>query len=188
MPSKGIRSFDRTFTLAPAPPGSPYAAPRLPLLLTTNTHQAETFIPSLRAHLAGWPCIILSDSLSIRGYTDPSVWTPKVPQAPPTVAAVPTSLSAPLNPVVLAPIQERAEGLVRHFPRFLIQISIRFNGTDTTSVLSPDRSATSYRSRARSFDEPDVHFCASLFGSERVGPDCRFIQLPGVACIGRDSS
>lgn len=71
LPSKGVRSFDRTFILAPSPPGSP-------------------------AQLAGWPCMVLSDILTVRGYSDPSVWTPKV--VPPPAAAVAPVPGAPVAP------------------------------------------------------------------------------------------
>ncbi|KAJ1028629.1 hypothetical protein NDA16_001795 [Ustilago loliicola] len=50
-PSQGIRSFDRTFAVAPTPPDSPAAA-------------------------AGWPCVILSDQLVVRHYSSPSAWAP----------------------------------------------------------------------------------------------------------------
>ncbi|TKY87089.1 hypothetical protein EX895_003766 [Sporisorium graminicola] len=50
-PSQGIRSFDRTFAVAPVPPDSPAAA-------------------------AGWPCVILSDQLVVRHYSSPSAWAP----------------------------------------------------------------------------------------------------------------
>ncbi|KAJ9478247.1 mRNA export factor MEX67 [Pseudozyma hubeiensis] len=48
-PSQGIRSFDRTFAVAPVPPDSSAAA-------------------------AGWPCVILSDQLVVRHYSSPSAW------------------------------------------------------------------------------------------------------------------
>ncbi|PWN51483.1 NTF2-like protein [Violaceomyces palustris] len=48
-PSEGIRSFDRTFLVAPVPPGS-------------------------EAANAGWPCVILSDQLTVRHYSSPSAW------------------------------------------------------------------------------------------------------------------
>lgn len=57
------------------------------------------------AQLAGWPCIILSDILTVRGYSDPSVWTPKPvppPAAPAAPVAGPSTISAPV-----------VEGLVR---------------------------------------------------------------------------
>lgn len=50
-PSQGIRSFDRAFVLAPAPPGS-------------------------RAKLNGWDVMILSDQWSIRAYSSPEAWHP----------------------------------------------------------------------------------------------------------------
>ncbi|GAA5865493.1 hypothetical protein JCM8547_001263 [Rhodosporidiobolus lusitaniae] len=57
FPSKGVRSFDRTFILAPAPPGS-------------------------AAQVAGWPCIILSDIFTLRGYSDLAFSKPKPPPQP----------------------------------------------------------------------------------------------------------
>ncbi|KAI0072752.1 NTF2-like protein [Panus rudis PR-1116 ss-1] len=51
LPSEGIRSFDRSFILAPAPEGS-------------------------RAKLAGWDIMILSDQLSVRAYSSHEAWRP----------------------------------------------------------------------------------------------------------------
>lgn len=50
-PSGGLRSFDRVFVLAPAPPDSP-------------------------AHAAGWMVTILSDQLTVRGYSANEAWVP----------------------------------------------------------------------------------------------------------------
>ncbi|KAJ7116498.1 hypothetical protein C8R44DRAFT_674886 [Mycena epipterygia] len=50
-PSQGVRSFDRTFMLAPAPEGS-------------------------RAKTNGWDVVILSDQWTIRGYSKPEAWAP----------------------------------------------------------------------------------------------------------------
>lgn len=50
-PSKGIRSFDRSFVLAPAPEGS-------------------------RAKQNGWNVIILSDQLVVRAYSSHEAWRP----------------------------------------------------------------------------------------------------------------
>lgn len=50
-PSQGVRSFDRTFMLAPAPEGSP-------------------------AKLNGWDVVILSDQWTIRGFSKPEAWAP----------------------------------------------------------------------------------------------------------------
>ncbi|KAJ7233333.1 hypothetical protein C8J57DRAFT_1090596 [Mycena rebaudengoi] len=50
-PSQGIRSFDRTFMLAPAPEGS-------------------------RAKVNGWDVVILSDQWTVRGYSKHDAWTP----------------------------------------------------------------------------------------------------------------
>lgn len=54
-PSQGVRSFDRTFVVAPAPPGS------------------------MAANL-GWPCVIISDQLTIRNYAGISAWSPQAQQ------------------------------------------------------------------------------------------------------------
>ncbi|KAG6331184.1 hypothetical protein ID866_7905 [Astraeus odoratus] len=50
-PSQGIRSFDRTFVLAPAAPGS-------------------------RAKLNGWDVVILSDQWTVRAYSSHEAWRP----------------------------------------------------------------------------------------------------------------
>ncbi|KAH7925857.1 NTF2-like protein [Leucogyrophana mollusca] len=50
-PSQGVRSFDRAFVLAPAPPGS-------------------------RAKLNGWDVMILSDQWVIRSYSSHEAWKP----------------------------------------------------------------------------------------------------------------
>ncbi|KXN86469.1 mRNA export factor mex67 [Leucoagaricus sp. SymC.cos] len=49
MPSQGIRSFDRSFVLLPAPDGS-------------------------KAKLSGWDVVILSDQLTIRHYSNSKAW------------------------------------------------------------------------------------------------------------------
>lgn len=51
LPSEGLRSFDRTFILAMAPPGS-------------------------RAQSNGWNVIILSDQFIVRNYSSPEWWKP----------------------------------------------------------------------------------------------------------------
>ncbi|GAA6059061.1 hypothetical protein JCM10212_002032 [Sporobolomyces blumeae] len=93
FPSKGIRSFDRTFILAPAPAQSAAAT-------------------------AGWPCIILSDLLTIRGYSNLEFSKPKPPPKPKVKAPMAvTSASGEIPPVVppagtIQPVQqERAEGI-----------------------------------------------------------------------------
>ncbi|GAA5962102.1 hypothetical protein JCM3765_005521 [Sporobolomyces pararoseus] len=97
FPSKGIRSFSRTFVLAPAPPNSPAA-------------------------LAGWPCVILSDLLTIRGYSNLEFSKPRPPPQPKVPKPIAqTSASgeipqvvapaAPSNGVAQQPVEERAEGI-----------------------------------------------------------------------------
>lgn len=60
-PSQGVRSFDRTFVVAPAPPGS------------------------MAANL-GWPCVIITDQLTIRNYAGTDAWSPQAQQSTPTGA------------------------------------------------------------------------------------------------------
>ncbi|KIJ67053.1 hypothetical protein HYDPIDRAFT_128640 [Hydnomerulius pinastri MD-312] len=66
-PSQGIRSFDRAFVLAPAPPGS-------------------------RAKVNGWDVMILSDQWCIRSYSSHEAWRP----GPMRVQAGEPSASQPL--------------------------------------------------------------------------------------------
>ncbi|KAK7461961.1 nuclear mRNA export, poly(A)+RNA binding protein, variant 2 [Stygiomarasmius scandens] len=51
LPMEGVRSFDRTFILIPAPEGS-------------------------SAKLNGWDVLIISDQWTIRGYSEPEAWKP----------------------------------------------------------------------------------------------------------------
>ncbi|KAH9817820.1 hypothetical protein DFH28DRAFT_1080950 [Melampsora americana] len=65
LPALTVRSFDRTLTLGPAGPAS-------------------------AAVLKGWPCVILTDQLTIRTYSSPSAWKPDtIPTANPTVQLTP---------------------------------------------------------------------------------------------------
>lgn len=95
FPSKGIRSFSRTFILAPAPPNS-------------------------AAALAGWPCVILSDLLTIRGYSNLEFSKPRPPPQPKVPKPIAqTGASGDIPPVVAPatpggsapPVEERAEGV-----------------------------------------------------------------------------
>jgi nuclear RNA export factor len=51
LPSLGVRSFSRCFVVAPVPPGSTAAN-------------------------LGWPCVIISDQLTIRQYAGTNAWNP----------------------------------------------------------------------------------------------------------------
>ncbi|GAA5972358.1 hypothetical protein JCM11641_002422 [Rhodosporidiobolus odoratus] len=127
FPSQGIRSFDRNFILAPAPAGS-------------------------TAQAAGWPCIILSDLLTLRGYSDLSFSKPRPPPQPkaaappattgpaPVVAPVPPAMAGPSFAAVAAapppaappaaaaaaPLpglgQERAEGITDEQQNLVLQL------------------------------------------------------------------
>ncbi|KAH9926825.1 hypothetical protein B0H21DRAFT_138066 [Amylocystis lapponica] len=75
-PSGGIRSFDRSFVLAPAPEGS-------------------------RARQTGWDVIILSDQLVVRAYSSHAAWE----RGPMRVQAG-DPIPAPISPPVQAQLQE----------------------------------------------------------------------------------
>ncbi|WFD33645.1 nuclear mRNA export, poly(A)+RNA binding protein [Malassezia cuniculi] len=86
-PSQGLRSFDRSFIVAPVAPNSPAAA-------------------------AGWPCVIVSDQLTVRHYSLPSAWAPgslptgAVSEAAMQAAAAgqPTNMAATGAGVAAAPV------------------------------------------------------------------------------------
>ncbi|KAI0690620.1 hypothetical protein BC835DRAFT_1363567 [Cytidiella melzeri] len=84
LPTEGIRSFDRSFILAPAPEGS-------------------------RAKLAGWDVMILSDQLNVRAYSSHTAWQPgpmRVQAGEVLPSSVPTPSSALLSPVAQAQLQQ----------------------------------------------------------------------------------
>ncbi|KAK4054836.1 nuclear mRNA export, poly(A)+RNA binding protein [Microbotryomycetes sp. JL201] len=110
LPSKGVRSFDRTFILAPAPPGS-------------------------AAQTAGWPCLILSDLLVIRGYSDPKAWQPT---PPPGANGGPGQQGAPVaQSATAAPgQQERAEGISDEQHSLVLQLQQVTNLTYTFAHMA----------------------------------------------------
>lgn len=58
--------------------------------------------------------MILSDELSVRGYTDPATWATPPPPAPtPAAPVAPVPVAAPVALAAGVPVQERAPGLVR---------------------------------------------------------------------------
>ncbi|KIJ52465.1 hypothetical protein M422DRAFT_43325 [Sphaerobolus stellatus SS14] len=69
-PSRGVRSFDRSFILAPAEPGS-------------------------RAQQAGWQVVILSDQLVIRAYSSHEAWMSGPIRMPPVEGTQPGSQPGP---------------------------------------------------------------------------------------------
>ncbi|GAA5922659.1 hypothetical protein JCM1841_006770 [Sporobolomyces salmonicolor] len=98
FPTKGVRSFDRTFILAPAPPNS-------------------------AAQLAGWPCIILSDVLTLRGYSDLAFSKPREPRQPPaTTSTTPAPAPAAAQPPAAAAAPERAEGITDDQQALVLQL------------------------------------------------------------------
>ncbi|GJE96575.1 NTF2-like protein [Phanerochaete sordida] len=97
FPSEGIRSFDRSFILAPAPEGS-------------------------RAKLAGWDVMILSDMLVVRAYSSHEAWRPgplrvqageaPTPSAPVGAPQVPATQIPPQVQEALLQIPEPQRSLV----------------------------------------------------------------------------
>ena len=83
-PSEGVRSFDRTFLVAPAMPGTDAAQ-------------------------HGWPCTIVSDELTVRHYSLPDAWrvdslpTGPVSEADAAAAAAATAGGTPGAPVAGTP-------------------------------------------------------------------------------------
>ncbi|KAJ4480005.1 hypothetical protein J3R30DRAFT_3701151 [Lentinula aciculospora] len=86
LPAEGLRSFDRTFVLVPAPEGS-------------------------RAKLSGWDVVIISDQWTIRAYSSPDAWKPGPMIVQPS-AARQTKAGPPANsdkgstPTILSPEQQ----------------------------------------------------------------------------------
>ncbi|CAE6462120.1 unnamed protein product [Rhizoctonia solani] len=98
QPSGGIRSFDRVFVVAPAPPDSP-------------------------SYAAGWRVTILSDQLTVRGYSANEAWVPGpiivqnmnsgkgTTPVPTTLAPMPSVQMVPIDPV-LADLSEPQRALM----------------------------------------------------------------------------
>lgn len=70
-PSQGIRSFDRSFVLAPAPDGS-----RLVMFLSIFSRCFTDFASHSSAKSNGWDVMILSDQLVVRAYSSHEAWSP----------------------------------------------------------------------------------------------------------------
>ncbi|CAE6470841.1 unnamed protein product, partial [Rhizoctonia solani] len=84
QPSGGLRSFDRVFVVAPAPPDSP-------------------------SYAAGWRVTILSDQLTVRGYSANEAWVPgpivvQNVNSGKGTTPVPTTIPAPIPRVEMAPV------------------------------------------------------------------------------------
>ena len=103
-PVGGVRSFDRSFVLVPAPEGSRWVR------LFGNWRTLITVIRQIRAKADGWDVEILSDQLVIRGYSSHEAWSPGplLVQAP--VQAAPSSSQPASLP---ASIQRQLEEIVR---------------------------------------------------------------------------
>ncbi|KAN0063105.1 nuclear mRNA export, poly(A)+RNA binding protein [Thecaphora frezii] len=106
-PSTGVRSFDRAFIVAPVPPGS-------------------------EAANAGWPCVILSDQMTIRHYSGTSAWaldalpTGEVGAPAPTAAAAPAGAAPAAAAATLPPHlqnQAPAPGLNEQQHTFSLQLA-----------------------------------------------------------------
>lgn len=141
VPSKGIRSFSRTFILAPAPPQS-------------------------SAALAGWPCIILSDLLTVRGYSNLEFSKPKPPpqpKAPKEIAQTsvpPGQLPPTPNGAGQAPIEERADGIVRSFvPHSIILAKKLIICVSNESQTDPQQSLIHQLQSLTNLTYPYAHLC-----------------------------
>lgn len=82
-------------------------------------------LPVRRAQAAGWPCIVLSDMLTVRGYSDLAFSKPKAPRPAPatTTAAAADAAGVPPQPQAvpgpsMPSAPERAEGIVSPSPSF----------------------------------------------------------------------
>jgi hypothetical protein len=96
-PVGGVRSFDRSFVLVPAPEGSRWVR------LSGNRRTLITVIRQIRAKSNGWDVEILSDQLVIRGFSSHEAWNP----GPLFVQAAPSSSqSASLPASILRQLEE----------------------------------------------------------------------------------
>jgi nuclear RNA export factor len=98
-PVGGVRSFDRSFVLVPAPEGSRWVR------LSGNRRTLITVIRQIRAKADGWDVEILSDQLVIRGFSSHEAWSPGplLVQATPSSsqpASLPTSILRQLEEIV----------------------------------------------------------------------------------------
>ena len=119
MPTQGIRSFDRSFVLVPAPDGSRYVYSSLSCFCVWEAdHIAPS--PSRETYSAkqhGWDIMILSDQLHLRSFSSHEAWQPgpmKV-QAGDNLAAPAPTISGPaptLTPQAQAQIQEGIASIV----------------------------------------------------------------------------
>lgn len=103
VPVMGLRSFDRSFILSPSPPDSAFVLPFLCLSLSLPSLLLFSSLvlvplanfgpffssPKHRARAAGWPCVILSDQLTVRNYTASTAWEPDSLPLEPNVVIVP---------------------------------------------------------------------------------------------------
>jgi nuclear RNA export factor len=66
--SQGMRSFDRSFILLPAPEGSKW------VFSSDGLGCSLVLMLLFRAKMSGWDVVILSDQLTIRGYSNSNAW------------------------------------------------------------------------------------------------------------------
>ncbi|KAJ3758994.1 hypothetical protein EV360DRAFT_42749 [Lentinula raphanica] len=96
LPAEGLRSFDRTFVLVPAPEGS-------------------------RAKLSGWDVVIISDQWTVRAYSLPDAWKPgpMVVQPDPVDRQKDPSGQTQTHPQ-LSPEQQNAFNLIPEHQRSMV--------------------------------------------------------------------
>jgi len=102
QPSQGIRSFDRSFVLAPAPDGS-------------------------RAKLNGWDVMILSDQLVVRAYSSHEAWRPGplLVQAAENGSVTSGSAGSKIPPQKLAQMNQDVLAIDERQRPFVVQICER---------------------------------------------------------------
>ncbi|KDE09703.1 hypothetical protein MVLG_00106 [Microbotryum lychnidis-dioicae p1A1 Lamole] len=108
LPCNGVRSFDRTFILAPAPPSS-------------------------SAHNAGWPCVIVSEQMTVRGYSSPIAWAPEGSKDAPSAAAGPALTGTAT--------QERTPGITDEQQMTVLQLQSVTNLTYSFAYMCLEQNA-----------------------------------------------
>ncbi|RUS13834.1 hypothetical protein BC938DRAFT_477654 [Jimgerdemannia flammicorona] len=101
-PNRVTRSFDRTFIVAPAAPGSRFVH-GIPTqqCISVSISNLNPSATTLRAQASGWPYVILSDQLGVRIYVGYDAWKPE-PLVP--AAAIPSQATS-MIPAIGAPPQ-----------------------------------------------------------------------------------
>jgi len=111
LPSKGLRSFSRTFILVPAPPGSPAA-------------------------MSGWASMILSDAISVRNYCGSTVFKQSLAVGGATVYQPGPSLPPPTGSIDPATIPADIRALPDKTPEQMMVIAQVQQQTNLTTQMA----------------------------------------------------